>query len=60
MLAIELLGIELLAIEMLNLISSNWKYITSGYVADIKDLFRCWCKPASNFYRTFQIVIYNA
>jgi len=37
---------------MLNLISSNWKYITSGYVADIKDLFRCWCKPASNFYRT--------
>ena len=44
--------IAMLAIGMLNLISSNWKYVTSGYVADIKVLFRCCCKPASNFYRT--------
>lgn len=31
--------IAVLAIEMLNFISSNWKYITSGYVADLRLCF---------------------
>jgi hypothetical protein len=31
--------IAILAIEMLNLFSSNWKYVTSGYVADLRLCF---------------------
>lgn len=28
--------IAILATEMLNLTSSNWKYVTRGYVADLR------------------------
>jgi hypothetical protein len=31
--------IAILAIEMVNLISSNWKYVRSGYVADLRLCF---------------------